>query len=83
MLLAADLKMSVREKGLKEYIRREGTIVVGCEWKKSLPSILAIMSFSYKVVYFFVDVIFRSGFFRLLFLRVDCECNRPSFLGVR
>ncbi len=21
------------------------------------------------------------GFFRLLFLRVDCECNRPSFLA--
>ncbi len=23
----------------------------------------------------------ESGFFRLLFLRVDCECNRPSFLA--
>ena len=24
---------------------------------------------------------FWSGFFRLLFLRVDCDCNRPSFLA--
>jgi hypothetical protein len=31
----------------------------------------------------FVDVIFRRGFFRLLFLRVGCECIRPSFLGGR
>ncbi len=30
-----------------------------------------------------VDVIFWRGLFRLLFLRVDCECNRASFLGVR
>ena len=25
--------------------------------------------------------VLRSGFFRLLFLRVDCECNWPSFLA--
>jgi surface protein len=25
--------------------------------------------------------VFGSGFFRLLFLRVDCKCNRPSFLA--
>ncbi len=24
---------------------------------------------------------FDQGSFRLLFLRVDCECNRPSFLS--
>jgi surface protein len=23
----------------------------------------------------------QGSFFRLLFLRVDCECNRPSFLA--
>jgi hypothetical protein len=25
----------------------------------------------------------EEGFLRLLFMRVDCEVNRPSFLGVR
>ncbi len=29
----------------------------------------------------FVDVIFWWGLVGLLFLRVDCECNRPSFLN--
>ncbi len=28
-----------------------------------------------------VITVFWSGFFHLLFLRVDCECNRPSFLA--
>jgi hypothetical protein len=31
MLFAAELKMRVREKGLMEYICREGAIVVGCD----------------------------------------------------
>ena len=28
-----------------------------------------------------LSIIDQGSSFRLLFMRVDCECNRPSFLG--
>ncbi len=31
--------------------------------------------------FFLAVTVFLSGFFRLLFLRVDCECNQPSFFA--
>ncbi len=34
-----------------------------------------------KVCLLWAVTVFLSEFFRLLFLRVDCEYNRPSFFG--
>jgi hypothetical protein len=52
MLLAAELKMRVREKGLVAYIYicREGAGSSQSVVSEGLPSVLAIMRFPYAIV---------------------------------
>jgi hypothetical protein len=77
MLLAAELKMRVREKGLKECVAKG---------RSNLPSFLAIMRFSYMRFFCICFLIFVSDFLKRLyaFLLHNFLTRFPNeiFLGV-